>query len=119
MFGAQKYAIQIDRLLAAPIVQAHLGNRAGNRDARIVHQHMQLAIILADRGDDRGPDLFAGHILFHKARVAACVFDCAHTIFAAIALHIGDDQLCALPRQKDCTFAANPAGPARYQCHFA
>ena len=119
MLDSQKNAIAIDGLLFLPVGEAEGFQRAGNGDAGIVHQHVQLAEGRLDRGDDFLPAVLAGGVLLHRLRFSAGRCDLRRDRFCAGTVQVRDHdgRAFAGEGQRRCTPDAGRR--AGNESHFA
>src|ERR1700690_1359958 len=119
MLHAEKHAIEIYRLLAAPVGEWHRQDRAGDGDSGVVDEYLEFSEPRADFRDHAYPGIFAGDIVVQIDSVAAGALDRGNTILALVVLDIGDDDGRALLGEQERRRAANTAGAATHECDFS
>src|SRR3954470_20158117 len=120
MLNREKDAVEIDRVLLAPVTERHVDDRGhGKADAGVGDENVEPAVAPGDLGDDFDPALLAGDVLLQKDRLAAGLGDAAGELRASQLVDVGgnDDRAFAREELDDCF--ANARGAARHQRDLA
>ena len=119
MLHAEEDAIDIDCLLAAPVLMAHLEDRGADADTGIVDENVEPAELVLNGCDDFLPARLARHVMAVSACCAAGLGDDLDRFLEARLVHVGHDDLGPLGGQRDCRPPADTARRARDQRHLA
>src|SRR3954468_17454991 len=120
MLDREKDAVEVDRVLLAPVAERHVDDRGdGDADAGIGDENIEPAKALRDLGCDLDPALFAGDILLQENRLAAGLGDAIGELGAAQLVDVGGDDGGALARKQLNNCLANSGCAAGHQRDLA
>ena len=119
MLEAEEHAVQIDRLLAPPVVERELRDEARNRNAGIVDEHVEAPELLSHRFDGGDPVRFRRHVEMNEGGPAGLLADSRCAAFALRVLEIGNDDARTFPGEKLRRRTPYAAACARDECHLA
>jgi len=119
VLDAEKRSIEIDCLLSTPIRQAEFGNLTADANTGVIHKNVESPVSLRNLRDRFFPGLFVGDVQMEVFRGCASRGDLVSTGRPHGILNVSYDNsgpfLCESYRRR----AANTAGAARDQRHFA
>ena len=108
----KEHAVEVDRLLALPVGQRHLGNRRHDADAGIGHHDVEPSEPLLGLGDHTRPAGLVAHVMVQVVRLAAGLSDAPDDILAEPIIDVGDEDCSAFARQRLRTGLADAGGAA-------
>ena len=112
MLDRQEHAVEIDRLLALPVGQSHLGDRRHDADAGIGHHDVEPAEALLGVADHARPRRLVAHVMAYVVRLAAGLDDALDDALAQRIVDVGHQHRRALARQGFGTGLADAGGAA-------